>query len=79
ALIDDTGNVIQFLSYEGTLTATSGAANGLTSTDIGVSETSSTSVGYSLQLSGSGQSYDDFSWQSPASSTADSVNNNQSF
>ena len=79
ALIDDTGSVIQFLSYEGTLTATSGVANGLTSTDIGVSETGSTSVGYSLQLSGSGQSYDDFSWQSPASSTADSVNNNQSF
>ena len=79
ALIDNTGRVIQFLSYEGTLTATSGAANGVTSTDIGVTETSSTSIGYSLQLSGSGQSYDDFSWESPANSTPDSVNNNQSF
>lgn len=79
ALIDDEGNVVQFLSYEGTLTATSGAASGLTSTDIGVSETSSTSLGYSLQLSGSGQSYDDFNWQPAASSTAGSLNNNQSF
>ena len=79
ALIDSVGSVIQFLSYEGTLTATSGAASGVTSTDIGVSETSSTSIGYSLQLSGSGQSYDDFTWESPASSTPDSVNNNQSF
>ncbi|HEX7356292.1 MAG TPA: hypothetical protein VF270_01130, partial [Ignavibacteriaceae bacterium] len=32
------GAVIQFLSYEGTFTATSGVANGITSTDIGVSQ-----------------------------------------
>ena len=31
--------VIQFLSYEGTFTATTGPASGLTSTDIGVTET----------------------------------------
>lgn len=79
ALIDSTGNVVQFISYEGTLTATNGDASGITSTDIGVAETSSTKVGYSLQLSGSGQSYSDFTWQSPASSTAGSLNNGQSF
>jgi endonuclease I len=79
ALIDNTGSVVQFLSYEGTLTATSGDANGVTSTDIGVAETSSTTVGYSLQLTGSGQSYSDFTWQSAASSTAGTLNNNQSF
>lgn len=79
ALIDDDNNVVQFISYEGTLTATSGIASGMSSTDIGVKETSSTSVGYSLQLAGSGQSYDDFTWQSAASSTAGSINNNQSF
>jgi hypothetical protein len=79
ALIDDTGSVVQFISYEGTLTATSGDASGVTSTDIGVAETSSTAVGYSLQLSGSGQSYSDFTWQSAAPSTAGSLNNNQSF
>jgi endonuclease I len=79
ALIDSMGNVVQFLSYEGTLTATDGAANGLTSTDIGVAETNSTSLGHSLQLSGVGQSYDDFTWQPAASGTAGTLNNNQSF
>ncbi|WP_341714030.1 lamin tail domain-containing protein, partial [Erythrobacter sp.] len=39
ALVDAAGNVVQFLSYEGSFTATDGAAVGLTSTDIGVSET----------------------------------------
>jgi endonuclease I len=79
ALIDDAGNVVQFISYEGTLTATNGDASGFTSTDIGVAETSSTNLGYSLQLSGSGQSYSDFTWQSAASNTTGTLNNNQSF
>jgi endonuclease I len=79
ALIDNTGNVVQFISYEGTLTAIDGAAIGLTSTDIGVAETGSTSQGHSLQLSGTGQHYSDFTWQSAASSTAGTLNNNQSF
>jgi hypothetical protein len=35
-------SVIQFLSYEGTFTATNGPAVGMTSTDIGVSESSGT-------------------------------------
>ena len=38
ALVDASGAVMQFLSYEGTLTAVGGPADGLTSTDIGVSE-----------------------------------------
>lgn len=79
ALIDDKGSVMQFLSYEGTLTATSGAASGFTSTDINVSETSSTQVDYSLQLSGSGQSYKDFKWQTAAPHTSGSINNHQVF
>jgi hypothetical protein len=40
ALIDLGGNVVQFLFYEGSFTATDGPANGATSTDIGVAETS---------------------------------------
>jgi endonuclease I len=80
ALVDDGGTVIQFLSYEGSFTATDGAANGLISTDIGVSESGSTSVGYSVQLSGSnGCAYADFTWQSPASDTNGSLNTSQSF
>lgn len=48
ALVDG-GTVIEFLSYEGTFTATGGAADGLTSTDIGVAEGGDTPIGYSLQ------------------------------
>ncbi|MAE09284.1 MAG: hypothetical protein CL661_11060 [Bacteroidetes bacterium] len=73
------GTVIsnQFLSYEGTFTATDGPANGLTSTDIGVAETSSTPIGESLQLSGSGTSYPDFVWNAPAAETPGNENNGQ--
>lgn len=80
ALVDDLGTTIQFLSYEGSFTATNGPADGLTSTDIGVSESGSTSVGDSLRLSGSnGCGYSDFTWQSPATETDGSVNTGQSF
>lgn len=43
------GELIEFLSYEGTMTGGFGYAFGVTSTDIGVAEDSSTPVGYSLQ------------------------------
>lgn len=72
------GAVIQFLSYEGAFTATSGTANGMTSTDIGVQENSSTPVGYSLQLIGTGNDYNDFTWSSsPILNTRGSVNSSQ--
>ena len=41
ALVDNSNNVVQFLSYEGTVMALDGPANGMLSTDIGVQETSS--------------------------------------
>lgn len=78
ALIDCGSSVIQFLSYEGVLTATSGPANGMTSTDIGVSETSITGTTESLQLTGTGSSYGDFTWQSPSASSNGSLNVGQS-
>ena len=72
--------VEQFLSYEGILTATNGLANGMTSLDIGVSESnSSTLEGYSLQLSGTGSIYEDFSWDSPAAKTYNNINIAQTF
>lgn len=40
----------EFLSYEGAFVATNGPANGMTSTDIGVSEPTSDPIGNSLQL-----------------------------
>ncbi len=69
----------QFLSYEGSFTATNGPANNVTSTDVGVSESSLTSVGYSLQLSGNGTQYSDFIWQNPATATKGSPNTDQLF
>ena len=79
ALVDQNATVVQFLSYEGTITAADGAALGLTSTDIGVSETSSTLVGNSLQLAGTGSDYTDFTWQSAAANTYAAVNTGQFF
>lgn len=79
ALVDDKGEVRLFISYEGVMTATAGAASGQTSTDVGVSETTSTPVGFSLQLSGSGSSYKDFTWKVPSQNTSNSINAGQSF
>jgi uncharacterized protein len=80
ALVDNNGNVVQFLSYEGTFTATNGPAAGLTSTDIGVAETATTPVGLSLQLTGTSNTAGDFTWAlAPATATAGAANNNQSF
>lgn len=79
ALVDNNGDVVQFLSYEGSFTASNGPAAGMTSTDIGVAETTNTQRGYSLQLGGSGSKYDDFYWQSALNDTPNAVNRNQSF
>lgn len=63
ALIDNLGVVRQFLSYEGIITATSGKAKGLTSADIGLSESGDTPIDFSLQLTGYGRNYQDFTWK----------------
>ncbi len=79
ALVAPGDVVVQFLSYEGTFTAVGGPADGLISTDIGVEEGSSTPVGDSLQLIGTGASYEDFSWSGPSASTFGAVNAGQTF
>ena len=79
ALVDAAGEVVQFLSYEGTITAVEGPAAGLTSTDIQVSETGSTPLGFSLQLGGEGTAYSAFVWQDASAATFGSINNNQDF
>ena len=68
ALVDDLGQLVQFLSYEGTLTAFDGAAQGETSVDVGISEGSGTAVGQSIQLAGSGFESEEFSWRGGLSS-----------
>ncbi len=78
AIVDDTNAVIQFLSYGGSFTASDGPASGMTSIDIGVSEDASTLVGHSLQLTGSGCTYADFTWTSGAD-TFGGINMAQAF
>lgn len=79
ALVDDSGAVVQFLSYEGAFTAIDGPAVGLTSTNIGVSEDSGTAAGQSLQLAGNGTTYDAFTWQFAAANTFGYANAGQTF
>lgn len=77
ALVDAGGAVVQFLSYEGAFTATGGPAAGLTSTDIGVSEIGEPD-GQSLQLTGTGTGYGDFTWTGPVAATPGALNAGQS-
>ncbi|QCR21428.1 T9SS type A sorting domain-containing protein [Pontibacter sp. SGAir0037] len=79
ALVDAAGKVVQFLSYEGAFTATNGPANGMTSTDIGVLQTGSEAIGLTLQLTGIGSAYEDFTWTAALASTYNEVNNGQVF
>jgi hypothetical protein len=67
-LFDGT-DVVQFLSYEGSFIASDGIAKGILSTNIGVTEPTNTPLGYSLQLTGQGSSYTDFTWSSPQENT----------
>jgi len=66
ALVNGT-TVVEFLSYEGVVTATDGPAAGMTSTDIGASENSSP-IGQSLWRDTNGV------WQAPASSSFGACN-----
>lgn len=72
--LDYNGNLIQFLSYGGSFAATDGPASGQTSTDIGVTESSSTLGTESLGLFGSGLDYDDFTWTGPNTNSFGNVN-----
>lgn len=70
ALVDNNGNLIEFLSYEGTFAGVGGAANGITSTDIGASEAGTEALGMSLARSASG------TWSGPAANTFGACNDN---
>ena len=77
ALVDDTSSVLQFLSYEGSFVAVGGPADGLTSADLGVLESTSTPVGHSLQLVGTGTVAEDFTWISPSPDSFGEINEGQ--
>jgi endonuclease I len=77
ALVNASNQVVQFLSYEGTFTATGGPASGMTSTAIPQSETESTASGHSLRLTGTGSSYSQFTWAAAATSSFGACNAGQ--
>ncbi len=79
ALVDPLSNVIEFISYEGSFAATSGPASGMTSVDVGVSESFNTPVGFSLQLAGTGSARADFSWTGEGAETGGVPNTSQTF
>ncbi|MBA3335069.1 MAG: Ig-like domain-containing protein, partial [Acidobacteria bacterium] len=79
ALVNN-GTVVQFLCYEGTFAATDGPANGLTCTDIGVSQSGTNAAGTSLQLQGSGTTYGNFTWNANSiANTQNAPNTGQTF
>ncbi|WP_101927195.1 MULTISPECIES: endonuclease [Luteimonas] len=79
ALVDGAGRVVQFLSYEGTLVAGNGAAAGMSSQSLPVSESAAAPVGSSLQRTGSGTSADDFDWAASSTQTFGACNTGQTF
>ena len=80
ALVNGSGSVVQLLSYEGTFTASTGPAAGMTSTDIGVTEGAATPVGSSLQLTGGpGNDATDFDWAAASANTFGQPNTSQTF
>jgi hypothetical protein len=56
ALVNASGTVVQLLSYAGLFTASNGPAAGMTSVDVGVTQSSSTPVGASIGLCGTSTS-----------------------
>ena len=80
ALVTPGSTVAQFLSYEGAFTAVGGPANGMLSTDIGVSESSGTLVGDSLQLAGTSGpncTLGTMTWQGASANTFGAINTGQ--
>jgi uncharacterized protein len=73
ALVDNLGNVVEFISYEGVFTATSGPAAGLSSIDVGFSE-SGNDDGTSIARTGTGDDSTDFTWALSADDTPGAVN-----
>ena len=78
ALVDALGNVVEFISYEGSFVAVGGAAAGMTSTPVGVLENGS-ATGTSIGRTGTGDEASDFAWALISDDTPGGVNVGQSF
>jgi len=74
ALVNASNQVVQFLSYEGSFAATNGPAIGLTSTDIGVSQSGTEAAGLTLQIGGTGTLYEQLAWAAPSAGSQGTIN-----
>jgi DNA/RNA endonuclease G (NUC1) len=72
ALVNASGHVVEFLSYDGTFVALTGPAAGMTPIEILVSESNSTPVGHSIKRRGTGANV----WEAPAASNFGTCNDN---
>jgi len=77
ALVDNTGAVIEFLSYEGAFVAVDGPAAGISSDDVLVDEDPAPAAGTSIARIGTGDDPTDFTWVLDTDDTPGSVNNGQ--
>ncbi|MDT0559701.1 hypothetical protein RM697_13690, partial [Ichthyenterobacterium sp. W332] len=75
ALVNASNEAIEFISYEGSFTATNGPANGMTSTDVGISEPGEDDE--SIQLTGMGSTGSDFAWSGPSAESPGDLNAGQ--
>jgi hypothetical protein len=79
ALVNNLGQVVEFISYEGSFAATNGPASGMTSVDVGAGveepgDANGTSIG---RVGVGGQ--DNFDWAVISDDTPGTVNNGQTF
>ena len=77
ALVDPDGVVVEFVSYEGVITAANGPALGMTSVDVGVSEPGA-ATGTAIARVGAGDEGEDFTWAVKAA-TSGAANTDQVF
>lgn len=78
ALVNNHNILIEFLSYEGSVIATEGAAFGNTSIDVGIEENINTLAEFSIQRIGNSLSNGDISWLLQSASLG-TINNGQYF
>lgn len=79
ALIDSSGSLVEAIAYEGSFTATGGAADGVLFQNVGPTESGNTPIGFSIARLGTGSVASDFVWAGLQPQTVGSVNNFQTF